>query len=318
MAVLGRASAVCLFVACVSASAAAQPCAPPSISPGGNILGSLSTTFGQGPVLEAPRPIGIPFPAGRVRVEFGASGSPFELNFVATTFGVDASRTPDPCVKPPVPSSSPAGENRALDQVSARMPMAIRASRDEDLAGQLEQTLRLRAFELETLLRVVELKRRGGDQSARVPDPAVGRPSPTLLASLHGATLVQVRAALGPPTLTRVLPDGRLLWIYETREGVDEVIFRPDTGGQTQEPPPPDACSIATVGMFVRQIAVRATEAQVFIGPSVRPQPLTAFARGATLRVAEVLDGWFRIRFTDPRWGARTGFVACGDVTLVR
>ena len=45
-------------------------------------------------------------------------------------------------------------------------------------------------------------------------------------------------------------------------------------------------------------------------------EPLTRFRRGFALPVIGVENDWFLIRFDDPRWGKRVGFVQCADVIV--
>jgi Zn-dependent protease with chaperone function len=56
--------------------------------------------------------------------------------------------------------------------------------------------------------------------------------------------------------------------------------------------------------------------APVYIQPRALQSALAQLPRGVTAPVEEVHDTWLRIRFEDPRWGGRVGYVNCAAVRI--
>jgi Zn-dependent protease with chaperone function len=80
---------------------------------------------------------------------------------------------------------------------------------------------------------------------------------------------------------------------------------------------PHDACTAVRAHERPFRLRVIGTEAKVFVAPRQLRVPVATFSAGATLVVDAVEGDWLLIRFVDPRWGDRVGYVHCSLVTPI-
>jgi len=50
---------------------------------------------------------------------------------------------------------------------------------------------------------------------------------------------------------------------------------------------------------------------EVFVEPEKTPTPMASLARGTELTILEPRGEWRLVRFNDPEWGQRAGFISC-------
>jgi hypothetical protein len=121
-----------------------------------------------------------------------------------------------------------------------------------------------------------------------------------------------------------------VIWHYLTPSGRQFVYFvnglatvaEPSPGPDHVPPAAPErrapgvqgACDGVTGTTGFKTIAVVNPDSPVFIEPKFRTQPLTLLPAKKTAEVVSAEGPWYLIRFTDPRWGRRVGYVHCSDV----
>jgi hypothetical protein len=84
------------------------------------------------------------------------------------------------------------------------------------------------------------------------------------------------------------------------------------------EPAQPTLVENACRSGWPEHVTVRAPAAPVFIQPRVLSVPLVSLTTGTALTPTQRTGDWFLIKFEDRRWGPRTGYIHCADVTVTR
>jgi len=73
-----------------------------------------------------------------------------------------------------------------------------------------------------------------------------------------------------------------------------------------------------TAGAQIGDTAVAAVNTPVFVAPDSSRTPLRVAAQGTTFEVMGEEGAWTKVRFRDPQWGPRVGYVATKDLQLRR
>ena len=93
------------------------------------------------------------------------------------------------------------------------------------------------------------------------------------------------------------------------------VTPEPESGVQaiTSSPVITNACD-RTASTLSASLTVSAAAADVFINAVREQAPMTRLAKGTLLTTMGSQDEWILVRFADPQWGQRAGYVHCSQV----
>jgi hypothetical protein len=106
-------------------------------------------------------------------------------------------------------------------------------------------------------------------------------------------------------------------------------LSAPVSAPQVVEPPQPpitseglaapqELASIATLDLCghtqIPDMGVTLADAPVFVAPQALPTPLATLVSGVIVQITEQADDWLLVRFEDPRFGPRAGYVRCSNL----
>ncbi len=147
---------------------------------------------------------------------------------------------------------------------------------------------------------------------------------PVLLRSIVALTLGTVVVGCNqaappkapPPSTLRT--ETRRASLTQGRQGseVAEVAAEPVDAPAPPVPDPalPRSCDQIRAGILASNVMVSVPAAPIFIQPRKLEVPLATEPAGTVLPVKQLDGEWYLIRFADRRWGARVGYIWCGNV----
>jgi hypothetical protein len=81
---------------------------------------------------------------------------------------------------------------------------------------------------------------------------------------------------------------------------------------------PRELASIATLDLCghtqIPEMGVTLADAPVFAAPQTIPTPLATLVSGVIVQITEQADDWLLVRFEDPQFGPRAGYVRCSNL----
>jgi hypothetical protein len=135
----------------------------------------------------------------------------------------------------------------------------------------------------------------------------------TLVAEMVLVSRVQTTSEAAPLPVTMAVMSTPVARPEPPIRTVSRKAPKPARAEAPIAPEPATLCRTSAASSL-GSMKVTAEKAAVYIQPQPMPTPLKTFARGTEITTTRREGEWFLIRFEDPQWGRRVGFVHCSQL----